>query len=116
MVNQADCIFCRIVAGEVPADVVHRTATTVAFRDLEPQAPTHVLVIPHRHEPDAGSLAAAAPDVLVDLVSTAAHVADQEGLGDGYRMVFNTGPDAHQTVFHVHLHVLGGRTMGWPPG
>ena len=112
----ADCLFCGIVAGDIPADVVHETGTTVAFRDIEPQAPTHVLVIPRRHEPDAGALAAAAPTELVDLVQAAAAVADQEGLGEGYRMVFNTGPAAHQTVFHAHLHVLGGRSMGWPPG
>ena len=112
----ADCLFCGIVAGDIPADVVHETGTTVAFRDIEPQAPTHVLVIPRRHEPDAAALATAAPAELVDLVQAAAAVADQEGLGEGYRMVFNTGPAAHQTVFHAHLHVLGGRSMGWPPG
>jgi histidine triad (HIT) family protein len=111
-----DCLICSIVAGDIPADVVHRTATTVAFRDVAPQAPTHVLVVPHRHEPNAAALAAAEPDVLVDMVRAAAAVAEQEGLADGYRLVFNTGPDAHQTVFHVHLHVLGGRSMGWPPG
>ena len=116
MANDADCLFCRIVAGEVPADVVHRTDTTVAFRDLEPQAPTHVLVVPRRHEPDAAALAAAEPTVLVDLVAAAAAVAEQDGLAGGYRLVFNTGPDAQQTVFHVHLHLLGGRSMGWPPG
>jgi histidine triad (HIT) family protein len=112
----ADCLFCGIVAGDIPADVVHETRTTVAFRDVEPQAPTHVLVIPRRHEPDAAALAAAEPTELVDLVEAAAAVAKQAGLGDGYRMVFNTGPAANQTVFHVHLHVLGGRSMGWPPG
>jgi histidine triad (HIT) family protein len=112
----ADCLFCKIVTGDIPADVVHETPTTVAFRDIEPQAPTHVLVIPRRHEPDAAALAAVAPTELVDLVDAAAAVADQEGLGDGYRMVFNTGAAAHQTVFHAHLHVLGGRSMGWPPG
>jgi histidine triad (HIT) family protein len=116
MANDADCLFCRIVAGEVPADVVHRTDTTVAFRDLEPQAPTHVLVVPRRHEANAGALAAVEPTVLVDLVAAAAAVAEQDGLAGGYRLVFNTGPDAHQTVFHVHLHLLGGRSMGWPPG
>ena len=111
-----DCLFCGIVSGDVPADVVHRTDTTVAFRDLQPQAPTHVLVVPHRHEPNAAALAAADPDVLVDLVRAAAAVAEQDGLAGGYRLVLNTGADAHQTVFHVHLHVLGGRSMGWPPG
>ena len=112
----ADCIFCSIVAGDIPADVVLETATTLAFRDLEPQAPTHVLVIPRRHEPDAAALAAAAPRDLVDLVTSAKQVAVLEGLDDGYRMVLNTGRAAHQTVFHAHLHVLGGRSMGWPPG
>jgi histidine triad (HIT) family protein len=111
-----DCLFCKIVSGEVKADVVHETGTTVAFRDIEPQAPTHVLVVPRRHEPDAASLAKAAPTELVDLVEVAATVADMEGLGEGYRLVLNTGPAAHQTVFHAHLHVLGGRAMGWPPG
>ena len=112
----ADCLFCRIVSGDVPADVVHSTPTTVAFRDLDPQAPTHVLVVPRLHQPDAASLAAADPGVLVDLVTTAAAVADLDGLGDGYRLVLNTGPAAQQSVFHVHLHVLGGRSMSWPPG
>jgi histidine triad (HIT) family protein len=116
MANDPDCLFCTIAAGDIAADVVHRTETTLAFRDLDPQAPTHVLVIPHAHQPDAASLAAAEPGVLVDLVNAAAAVAEQEGLGDGYRLVFNTGPAAHQTVFHAHLHVLGGRSMGWPPG
>jgi histidine triad (HIT) family protein len=116
MPNDDACLFCRIVAGDVPADVVHETATTVAFRDVQPQAPTHVLVIPRRHEPDAAALAGAAPDELVDLVTSARAVADQEGLDEGYRLVFNTGAQAHQTVFPAHLHVLGGRSMGWPPG
>jgi histidine triad (HIT) family protein len=116
MATDADCLFCKIAGGEIPADTVHETDTTVAFRDLEPQAPTHVLVVPRTHRPNAAALAAAEPDVLVDLVNAAAAVAEQEGLGDGYRLVLNTGPAAHQTVFHVHLHVLGGRSMGWPPG
>lgn len=112
----ADCLFCRIVAGDVPADVVHETDTTLAFRDVEPQAPTHVLVVPRSHHADAAALGDAEPGTLVDLVAAARAVADQEGLDDGYRLVFNTGRAAHQTVFHAHLHVLGGRPMGWPPG
>jgi histidine triad (HIT) family protein len=116
MANDADCLFCKIIAGEIPADVVHEGDTTVAFRDIEAQAPTHVLVVPRHHHPDAASLAAAEPEVLVDLVNAAAAVAERDGLGDGYRLVFNTGPAAHQTVFHAHLHLLGGRPMGWPPG
>ena len=116
MANDPDCLFCRIVTGDVPADIVHETDTTVAFRDLQPQAPTHVLVIPRTHQPDAAALAAAEPTVMADLFATAAAVAKQDGLDDGYRLVLNTGPAAHQTVFHAHLHVLGGRTMAWPPG
>jgi len=116
MATEDDCLFCKIVAGDIPSDVVFETATTIAFRDLEPQAPTHVLVIPRAHHPNAGALAAAEPDVAVDLLNAASAVAEQEGLGDGYRIVFNTGPRAHQTVFHVHAHVLGGRDLGWPPG
>ncbi len=111
-----DCLFCAIVAGTVPAELVAETATTVAFRDLNPQAPTHVLVIPRAHQPNAAALAEHEPEVAVDLLRAAAAVADQEGLDDGYRLVFNTGEAAHQTVFHVHLHVLGGRSMAWPPG
>lgn len=116
MPTDPDCLFCKIVAGDIPADVVHRTDTTVAFRDIEPQAPTHVLVIPRSHHANAAELALAEPEVSVELFRTAAAVAEQEGLGEGYRMVFNTGRLAHQTVFHAHLHVLGGRSMGWPPG
>ena len=116
MATDPDCLFCKIVAGDIPADVVHETNTTLAFRDIEPQAPTHVLVIPRSHQPNAAALGAAEPDVLIDLVAAAKAVADQEGLDEGYRLVFNTGPAAHQTVFHAHLHVLGGRSMGWPPG
>lgn len=112
----ADCLFCSIVAGDVPADVVHETPTCLAFRDITPQAPTHVLVVPRSHHRDAAALAAAEPAVLADLVDAASAVAGREGIGDGYRLVLNTGASAGQSVFHVHLHVLGGRPMGWPPG
>jgi histidine triad (HIT) family protein len=116
MATDADCLFCKIVARDIPSEVVHETDTTLAFRDVEPQAPTHVLVVPRTHLPNAAAVAAEEPDVLVDLVSSARAVAEQEGLDEGYRLVFNTGPAAHQSVFHAHLHVLGGRQMGWPPG
>jgi histidine triad (HIT) family protein len=116
MAHEPDCLFCKIAAGDIPADVVHETDSTVAFRDLSPQAPTHVLVIPRTHQPNVAALTAAEPDVAVDLLNAVAAVADKEGLGEGYRVVFNTGAQAHQTVFHVHAHVLGGRAMGWPPG
>ncbi len=110
-----DCLFCKIVAGDIPAERVHETGTTVAFRDIEPQAPTHVLVVPKSHHENAAALAEAEPQTYVDLVRAAARVAEADGC-DGYRLVFNTGAQAHQTVFHAHLHVLGGRPMGWPPG
>jgi histidine triad (HIT) family protein len=111
-----------MVAGEIPADVVLDTDRVLAFRDINPQAPTHVLVIPKEHHVTAGALAAADPALLGEVVSAAHAVATQEGLvsddGDepGYRMVTNTGPAAGQSVFHVHVHVLGGRNLGWPPG
>ncbi|QGN56963.1 HIT domain-containing protein [Nostocoides sp. HKS02] len=111
------CLFCRIVAGEIPATVVREDEHTVAFRDLEPQAPTHVLVIPRRHVPNVAALAEEAPDEVVALVDAVAAVARAEGVDEGgYRLVFNTGAQAHQTVFHAHAHVLGGRPMAWPPG
>ncbi|MFE6775728.1 histidine triad nucleotide-binding protein [Streptomyces sp. NPDC057702] len=114
---QADCLFCKIVAKEVPATVVRETATTLAFRDINPQAPTHVLVIPKSHHPDAGSLAAAEPEAAADVLREAGLVAVGEGINDtGYRIVFNTGSGAGQTVFHAHAHVLGGRGLNWPPG
>lgn len=113
----ADCLFCRIVAGEVPATTVLETDDVVAFRDLNPQAPTHVLVIPRRHHPDAAAMAAAEPELAGALLAAAGTVAEREGVADsGYRLVFNTGADAQQQVSHVHCHVLGGRGMTWPPG
>lgn len=111
-----DCLFCKIVSGEIPADIVHESARTVAFRDVSPQAPTHVLVIPRSHHPNAVALAEAEPETVVQLFAAVRDIAESEGLGDGYRLVLNTGAQAHQTVFHAHLHVLGGRAMGWPPG
>jgi histidine triad (HIT) family protein len=96
--------------------VVHETDTTVAFRDIDPQAPTHVLVVPRTHQPDAAALAANEPEVAVDLINAIAAVAKQEGIDPGYRIVLNTGAEAGQSVFHVHAHVLGGRSMRWPPG
>jgi histidine triad (HIT) family protein len=112
-----DCLFCRMVAGDVPATVVHDDEQIFAFRDINPQAPTHVLVIPKAHHPDIGALAAADPDVLAALHRVAAAVAEGEGVAaGGWRFVFNTGAGAGQAVFHVHGHVLGGRELGWPPG
>ncbi|AJE85704.1 MULTISPECIES: histidine triad nucleotide-binding protein [Streptomyces] len=114
---QADCLFCKIVAGEVPATVVRETENTVAFRDINPQAPTHVLVIPRAHYPDAAALAAADPQAAADVLTEARNVAEDEKVTDsGYRIVFNTGSGAGQTVFHAHAHVLAGRGLQWPPG
>ncbi|MFJ6940949.1 histidine triad nucleotide-binding protein [Streptomyces sp. NPDC101132] len=114
---QPDCLFCKIVTGDVPATIVRETETTVAFRDINPQAPTHVLVIPKAHYPDAASLAAAEPTLAADVLREAGAVAaDEKADGTGYRVVFNTGAGAGQTVFHAHAHVLGGRGLEWPPG
>jgi histidine triad (HIT) family protein len=111
--TESECLFCRIVAGELPSTVVHETKTTFAFRDLQPQASTHVLVVPREHYTDAVDLAKQAPALLDDLTLAAGEVAAQEGIAEsGYRLVFNTGRDAGQTVFHAHLHVLGGEQLG----
>ena len=110
-----DCLFCRIVAGEVPAEVVHTTELSVAFRDIAPQAPLHALVVPRAHYANAAELSAADPAAYAELAQTAAAVAAAEGYDD-YRLVFNTGSGVGQTVFHAHLHVLAGRAMTWPPG
>ena len=111
----ADCLFCRVVAGDLPADVVHRGERVLAFRDIDPQAPTHVLVVPRRHVPDLAGLAHASAEELADVVGLAESVAREAGL-TGYRIVANTGADAQQSVFHAHVHVLGGRGLTWPPG
>ncbi|HSK25312.1 MAG TPA: histidine triad nucleotide-binding protein [Jiangellales bacterium] len=110
-----DCLFCRIVAGELPADVVRESERTLAFRDIDPQAPVHVLVVTRDHHADVGALAADDPGALAELVREAREVATAEGAAD-YRLVFNTGAHAGQSVFHVHGHVIGGRDMRWPPG
>ncbi|MBV9208225.1 MAG: histidine triad nucleotide-binding protein [Actinobacteria bacterium] len=113
----ADCLFCAIVAGDIPATSVLETDRVLAFRDINPQAPTHVLVIPKEHYPDAGALAAADSGLLGEVITVGHRVAEAEGLaGRGYRLVFNTGADAGQAVPHVHGHVLGGRSLAWPPG
>src|SRR2546430_6720193 len=108
-----ECLFCRIVAGEIPATVVLDTERTLAFRDINRQAATHVLVVPKQHHEDAVALAAADPSLLAEVLATGAEVAKKESiLESGYRFVFNTGPDAGRTVFHAHLHVVGGEQLG----
>jgi histidine triad (HIT) family protein len=113
---EGDCLFCKIIAGKIPADIVHETPTTLAFRDIRPQAPTHVLVIPKEHQPDVVALGVSSHQAVVDLFQAVGAVAHLEGLDAGYRSVFNTGALAQQEVFHAHVHVLGGRAMTWPPG
>ena len=110
-----DCLFCRIVAGEIPAKLVAETAECVAFRDIDPKAPVHILVIPRRH---VSSLDAADDPLLLGQVATlAARIARDEGVAEsGYRTVINTGADAGQSVAHLHMHMLGGRKLTWPPG
>ena len=108
-----DCLFCQIVAGEIPATIVRETATTLAFRDIDPKAPTHVLVIPKEHYADVATLAQGDPGLAGEVLATAAVVAEDEGLlADGFRLMFNTGPYAGQEVFHVHAHVFGGAPLG----
>jgi len=114
----ADCLFCKIVTGDIPAELVAESGRTIAFRDINPQAPTHVLVIPKDTTPDLAALARRGTIACWPRWRRRRHqVAAAEGIAaDGYRVVFNTGPRAGQTVFHVHAHVLGGRDMTWPPG
>lgn len=113
--RDAECLFCKIVVGDVPAEVVHRTDRCLAFRDVDPKAPTHVLVIPLAHLCNAAEVGEVAPDTLAEMFSVADIVADNEQIS-AYRTIFNTGAEAGQSVFHAHLHVLGGRAMTWPPG
>ena len=112
----SECLFCQIVAGTVPAEIVAKNEQAIAFRDIDPKAPTHVLVIPTKHHQDLTALTLADSSQLIDVLALAVEVAELEKLGSGYRVVFNTGVDGGQTVFHVHAHVLGGRRLTWPPG
>jgi histidine triad (HIT) family protein len=110
-----NCIFCKIIEGEIPADIVFRNENVVAFNDLNPAAPTHVLLIPTLHTENAVGVARNSATITADLFLAADQIATERGL-NGYRTVFNTGADAGQSVFHAHLHLLGGRPMAWPPG
>ena len=113
----AECLFCAIVAGEIPATTVLETDRIRAFRDINPQAPTHVLVIPKTHYPDVAALAAADAALLGEVIGVVQQVAAAAAVAEtGYRVVFNTGAEAGQTVPHVHAHLLGGRFLTWPPG
>ena len=115
MAQQDDCLFCRIASGRMPAEVVRVGARVLAFRDVDPQAPTHVLVITKDHHPDVAAVAQADPEALAELVTVAQEVARSAADG-GFRLVFNSGAGVGQSVFHVHGHVLAGRAFAWPPG
>ena len=112
-----DCIFCSIVAGDIPANSVLDRGGVFAFRDVNPQAPTHILIVPKDHQRDVSTLDAAHAGLPAEMIAAANELAGSEGIAEsGYRLVFNVGPQAGQTVFHLHLHLLGGRQMAWPPG
>ena len=112
-----DCLFCKIVAGDIPADIIYESESAIAFRDINPQAPTHVLVIPRQHIATINDLDEADRSLVGDLYLAAQQIAAEEGIADsGYRAVMNCNEGAGQSVFHIHLHVLGGRALTWPPG
>jgi histidine triad (HIT) family protein len=115
-VTVADCLFCKIASKEMDADIVHESEDIVAFRDINPAAPTHILVIPRRHIPSASDLGPAEGALVGEMFETVASLARDEGLDGGYRVVTNVGGDAGQSVQHLHFHLLGGRSMSWPPG
>lgn len=110
-----DCLFCKIAAGEIPSERVYEDDTLIVFRDVNPRAPTHVLAIPRRHIPSAANLTDADGELLAALFAALRRVAEEAGL-HGYRIVTNVGAEAGQSVFHLHFHLLGGRSMSWPPG
>ncbi len=111
----ANCLFCKIIEGDIPANIVYRNDNVVAFRDINPQAPTHVVIVPTVHVENAAGLAKMSSVITAALILAADEIAKSEGL-DGYRTVFNTGASVGQSVFHAHLHLLGGRYFAWPPG
>ena len=115
MALDPNCLFCKIIEGHIPADIVYRNENVVAFNDINPQAPTHLLIVPTLHTENAAGVARNSATIAAAMLLAADHIATQQGLTD-YRTVFNTGAGAGQSVFHAHLHLLGGRPMAWPPG
>jgi histidine triad (HIT) family protein len=115
--TESDCLFCKIVADEIPANIIHESPDAIAFRDINPQAPTHVLIVPRRHISTINDLDESDTDAVGQLFLAARNIARQEGFAeDGYRVTMNCNAAAGQTVFHIHLHLLGGRNFTWPPG
>lgn len=115
--NESDCLFCKVVAGELPAEIIFESETVVAFRDINPKAPTHVLLIPKRHIATINDLVDGDQEIIGEMFLSVARLADDEGFADdGYRVVMNCNAAAGQTVFHIHLHLLAGRQLTWPPG
>ena len=113
----ADCIFCKIGSGEIPSDKIYDDGSVIAFRDLQPQAPTHILVIPRKHVSTLNDVPESGAQLLADLLLASQKIAKNEGIAEkGYRIVINCNEDGGQEVFHLHAHLLGGRYMGWPPG
>ncbi|MBP7687815.1 MAG: histidine triad nucleotide-binding protein [Thermoflexales bacterium] len=112
----SNCLFCKIASGDIPATIVYRGPNVLAFRDIAPQAPTHILVIPVKHLASVAVMQSGDVDLVGNLIATAAKIAESEGLQQGYRLVINTGSQGGQSVDHVHVHILGGRQMTWPPG
>ena len=112
-----DCLFCKMIAGEIPCDIVYENESVFAFRDIDPKAPTHILLIPRKHIRSINELGESERNLAGELLLTAKKIAKDEGIDkSGFRTIFNTNSDGGQTVFHIHMHILGGRKMAWPPG
>ena len=115
--SNTDCLFCSILSGDIPADIIFESETAIAFRDINPQAPTHVIIIPRQHVPTINDISEDDQVIVGSLYTAASTIAAAEGIADdGYRVVMNCNAAAGQSVFHIHLHLLGGRELGWPPG
>ncbi len=112
----SECLFCKIIAGEIPSEKLYEDDDILAFKDIAPQAPVHFLVIPKKHIVDPSSVTEEDEQLMGKIMRAGARIAEEQDIGDGFRVVFNNGAKAGQTVFHIHMHILGGRSMQWPPG